>query len=64
MNNTKEVRYDLYCNTCVNKKEPEDCDACNECLNKPFNIDSHKPINYTLNNGFNVPINKKVGRKK
>lgn len=42
----KEVYYDKYCKTCKHKDEAESCDKCNECLNQPYNINSHKPINY------------------
>jgi len=42
----KEVYYCDYCKTCSHKNEPEDSDTCNDCLNQPYNIDSHKPINY------------------
>lgn len=42
----KEVYYCDYCKTCSHKNEPEDSDTCNDCLNQPYNIDSHKPVNY------------------
>lgn len=42
----KEVYYDKYCKTCKHKDEAESCNKCNECLNQPYNINSHKPINY------------------
>ncbi|MEG1523859.1 MAG: hypothetical protein RR475_02405 [Clostridia bacterium] len=42
----KEVYFDQYCHTCKHDAEPEDSDACNECLNNPSNVDSHKPVNW------------------
>jgi hypothetical protein len=42
----KEVYYNEYCKTCKHKDKAESCDKCNECLNQPYNINSHKPINY------------------
>lgn len=40
----KEVYYDQYCKTCkhFNKKEVED--PCDDCLNEPVNVYSHKPV--------------------
>lgn len=43
---TKEVYYYLYCDTCINRDTDAGDDPCNECLNNPYNDDSHKPINY------------------
>ena len=41
---TKEVRCDLYCKDCEHYKDDESTDPCNECLNEPSNINSHKPV--------------------
>lgn len=46
MENEKEVRYDIYCQTCMYQDEPETNDHCDYCLNHPSNIDSHKPVSY------------------
>lgn len=43
---TKEVFFDQYCKTCVNKDLPEDADPCDDCLNIPGRQDSHKPEYY------------------
>lgn len=43
---TKEVRFDIYCKQCVHESSPEQKDPCNECLTQPYNYDSHKPINF------------------
>lgn len=42
--NTKEVRYDIYCEQCKNKEKEDYEDPCNDCLNQPWNVDSRKPI--------------------
>ena len=42
----KEVRFDIYCETCEYKeKEEKDC-PCHECLDSPLNLYSEKPIKY------------------
>lgn len=43
---THEVDYEKWCATCKHQNEKESCDACNDCLNQPWNIDSRKPINW------------------
>lgn len=44
--NWKEVYFNQYCPRC----ECFDCndyeDLCNECLNNPMNLYSHKPVNW------------------
>ena len=42
--NLKEVRYDLYCPTCVHEKLPEDQDPCCDCLTESSRYASHKPV--------------------
>lgn len=44
----KIVNYDEYCETCMFYPcDPgNDDNPCNDCLNNPVNIDSHKPIHY------------------
>lgn len=42
----KIVFYDEYCSKCKYYNASEASDVCNECLNNPVNVDSHKPINY------------------
>lgn len=41
----KEVYFE-YCETCKFKKESEEHDECDYCLENPVNLDSHKPVNY------------------
>lgn len=42
----KEVLYFKYCRYCSFKNVAEDEDPCHDCLNQPWNADSHKPIHY------------------
>ena len=42
----KEVYFNKYCNTCVNKDTKEIEDPCYDCLNEPGNVDSHKPVHW------------------
>lgn len=42
----KEVFFDKYCNKCEYKKTPESAKPCFSCLSEPFNIDSHKPVQF------------------
>lgn len=52
MNNTKEVRFDLYCNKCkhftkdIFESEDGSNEICDDCLNYPYNFDSVIPVNY------------------
>lgn len=42
----KEVRFDLYCNDCKHNEVPEIESPCNECLEHPVNLRTHKPVNW------------------
>lgn len=42
----KEVRFDLYCESCKYKDIKDIEDPCNECLDEPINLHSHKPTKY------------------
>lgn len=42
----KEVYFDQYCKTCKNRKLKEKDEPCNECLDNPTNLNSHKPVKY------------------
>ena len=42
----KEVRFDQYCKKCKHCNKKEDEEPCDECLNNPTNLYSHKPINF------------------
>lgn len=42
----KIVDFKKYCETCKHKDTDECKNPCNECLDNPANVDSHKPVNY------------------
>ena len=42
----KEVYFDQYCKNCKHEKLKEIDDPCDECLNNPVNLYSHKPVMY------------------
>ena len=42
----KEVYFDQYCKTCEHEKLKEIDDPCDECLNNPVNLYSHKPVKF------------------
>lgn len=48
--NYKEVYYDQYCETCKHKDVKDTDEPCNECLDKPINLHSHRPVNWVKNN--------------
>ena len=46
MNEIKEVYYKDYCKKCKYAKLKEHEDPCNDCLEQPYNYNSHKPIHF------------------
>lgn len=42
----KEVYFDQYCKSCEHEKVKDVEDPCNECLDNPMNLNSHKPVNW------------------
>lgn len=42
----KEVYFGEYCATCKHKDLEEVDEPCDECLNEPVNLYSHKPVCY------------------
>lgn len=42
----KEVYYKDYCSKCKFKDIGEGEDPCNDCLNHPANLNSHKPTGF------------------
>lgn len=42
----KEVYFDKYCGTCKYEKTEEADDPCDECLNNPNNLYSHRPVKW------------------
>lgn len=45
-NDFKEVCFNEYCKTCEHEKVKDIHEPCNECLDNPVNLHSHKPVNY------------------
>lgn len=45
-NDYKEVYFGEYCKTCKHKDTPEIEEPCNECLEYPVNLYTHKPVNW------------------
>lgn len=43
----KEVYFGKYCKTCKHSKKKNNEEPCDECLDNPVNVDSHKPVNWT-----------------
>ena len=44
--NYKEVYYGEYCRTCKHETLSSDDKPCDECLDNPMNVDSHKPVKW------------------
>lgn len=42
----KEVFFKQYCKTCKYAKISENQEPCDECLDTPLNLYSHKPVNW------------------
>lgn len=43
-NHDKFVRFEQYCASCKHAKVAEEKEPCNDCLARPCNDDSHKPV--------------------
>lgn len=41
-----EVFFDVYCPTCKHRKLDGTEEPCNECLDNPTNLYSHKPVKF------------------
>lgn len=42
----KEAYFHEYCKKCKFENVDDVKDPCNECLEQPYNFNSHKPINF------------------
>lgn len=42
----KEVYFGQYCTTCKHEKKAETDDPCDDCLENPVNVYSHKPVRW------------------
>ena len=49
-NEYKEVYFHQYCKTCKYKTRSEVLDPCNECLDEPVNLNSHRPVRWEEKN--------------
>lgn len=61
--NLKEVRYDLYCHTCVYKNNPEDQEPCHDCLNESSRYFSHKPYRWKENSELTKALKKEAEKR-
>lgn len=50
MNESKEVRFDIWCQSCQYESTDESTEPCTDCLNYPYNIDSTKPVKWKEKN--------------
>lgn len=50
----KIVHFGEYCKTCEHYTKKEEEDPCDECLNEPANLYSHKPVNYSKKAGSKI----------
>lgn len=42
----KEVYYHEYCKKCKHEQKKDHEEPCNECLDNPVNLYSHKPVKF------------------
>lgn len=42
----KEVYFNQYCKLCKHEKVSDTEEPCNECLDNPINLYSHKPVKF------------------
>lgn len=42
----KEVYFDKYCGKCKYEKLTENDSPCDECMDEPVNLYSHKPVKF------------------
>lgn len=45
-NREKIVEFSVYCPTCKHYEKEGVEEPCDECLENPMNIDSHKPVKW------------------
>lgn len=43
----KEVYFDVWCKRCKYEKQSESEEPCDKCLDRPLNVNSHRPVYYT-----------------
>ena len=54
VNSEKIVEFGEYCHQCLHYEKAEDQSPCDDCLENPVNIDSHKPVNFVKNEKKNL----------
>ena len=54
----KEVYFDKYCKICKHEKTEEFEEPCHNCLNAPYNTNSHKPVYWEEKSRRNKDENK------
>lgn len=42
----KEAYFNQYCDSCKHKEKKETEDPCDDCLENPVNVYSHKPVRW------------------
>lgn len=42
----KEVYFDVWCESCEHCAKEDNEEPCDECLDHPLSIDSHKPVKW------------------
>lgn len=42
----KEVYFGEYCKKCIHKDKDDNEPPCDDCLEEPFNLYSHKPVKF------------------
>ena len=42
----REVRFDIYCETCKHKEKNENEEPCDECLEDSINLNTEKPVRW------------------
>lgn len=42
----KIIEFEKFCGMCIHRDDPENSDACEECLNEPARYETHTPLNF------------------
>ena len=64
-NQEREVRFDLYCKTCMHKDESVEWNGtCDQCLSEPVRYDSEKPVKYEQDKLYRSDFKTKKEKRK
>lgn len=44
--NYKIIEFENFCGRCIHRDDPENSDACDECLSEPARYETHVPLNF------------------